>query len=172
MEIVRGGVVSKLLEGVPIPKMFRAKQSFPRPLIKREDIPAAVWQAMEGERVASLIKPGMNIAITAGSRGIANVDVITKAIVDFVKKKGAHPFIVPAMGSHGGATAEGQLQILEGYNITEENMGLPYPLLHGNRPFGNKRAGKTCLPRQDCLSFRRHHRLLPRKAPQCLSRPL
>ena len=114
MEIVRGGVVSKLLEGVPIPKMFRAKQSFPRPLIKREDIPAAVWQAMEGERVASLIKPGMNIAITAGSRGIANVDVITKAIVDFVKKKGAHPFIVPAMGSHGGATAEGQLQILEG----------------------------------------------------------
>ena len=88
MEIVRGGVVSKLLEGVPIPKMFRAKQSFPRPLIKREDIPAAVWQAMEGERVASLIKPGMNIAITAGSRGIANVDVITKAIVDFVKKKG------------------------------------------------------------------------------------
>ena len=163
MEIVRGGVVSKLLEGVPIPKMFRAKQSFPRPLIKREDIPAAVWQAMEGERVASLIKPGMNIAITAGSRGIANVDVITKAIVDFVKKKGAHPFIVPAMGSHGGATAEGQLQILEGYNITEESMGCP---------FGNKRAGKTCLPRQDCLSFRRHHRLLPRKAPQCLSRPL
>lgn len=125
MEIVRGGVVSKLLEGVPIPKMFRAKQSFPRPLIKREDIPAAVWQAMEGERVASLIKPGMNIAITAGSRGIANVDVITKAIVDFVKKKGAHPFIVPAMGSHGGATAEGQLQILEGYNITEESMGCP-----------------------------------------------
>ncbi|UQT39258.1 hypothetical protein M5E89_13120 [Acidaminococcus intestini] len=91
MEIVRGGVVSKLLEGVPIPKMFRAKQSFPRPLIKREDIPAAVWQAMEGERVASLIKPGMNIAITAGSRGIANVDVITKAIVDFVKKKGLIP---------------------------------------------------------------------------------
>ncbi len=125
MEIVRGGVVSKLLEGVPIPRMFRAEQIFPRPLIKREDVLAAVWEAMAGERVKDLIKPGMNIAITAGSRGIANVDVITKAIVDFVKKKGAHPFIVPAMGSHGGATAEGQLQILEGYNITEERMGCP-----------------------------------------------
>lgn len=71
--------------------MFRAEQIFPRPLIKREDVLAAVWEAMAGERVKDLIKPGMNIAITAGSRGIANVDVITKAIVDFVKKRGPIP---------------------------------------------------------------------------------
>jgi hypothetical protein len=67
----------------------------------------------------------MNIAITAGSRGIANVDIITKAVVDFVKSKEANPFIVPAMGSHGGATAEGQIEVLAGYSITEKNMGCP-----------------------------------------------
>lgn len=83
---------------------------------------------MSKERVAELIQPGKNIAITAGSRGIANVDVITKAIVDFVKSRGANPFIVPAMGSHGGATAEGQTEILTGYNITEASMGCRYAL--------------------------------------------
>ena len=53
------------------------------------------------------------------------MDIITKAIVDFVKEKGAHPFIVPAMGSHGGATAEGQLEVLASYQITPETMGCP-----------------------------------------------
>lgn len=67
----------------------------------------------------------MSIAVTAGSRGVANVNVITRAIVDFCKEKGAHPFIVPAMGSHGGALAEGQKELLAGYDITEESMGCP-----------------------------------------------
>lgn len=65
----------------------------------------------------------MRIAITAGSRGIANVALITKALVDFVYACDAVPFIVPAMGSHGGATAEGQLEILSGYGITSDTMG-------------------------------------------------
>ena len=125
MEIQRGGIVSQLLKDVSIPKMFRAEQTFPRPKIAREDIPEVVRKEMSKERVAELIQPGKNIAITAGSRGIANVDVITKAIVDFVKSRGANPFIVPAMGSHGGATAEGQTEILTGYNITEASMGCP-----------------------------------------------
>ncbi len=67
----------------------------------------------------------MSIAVTAGSRGVANVNVITRAIVDFCKEKGAHPFIVPAMGSHGGTLAEGQKELLAGYDITEESMGCP-----------------------------------------------
>lgn len=125
MEIKKGGVVSKLLEDVYIPKMFRAKQIFPRPIITPEEIPGAVFAELSKERVVGQIKSGMNVAITAGSRGIANVDIITKAIVDFVKSKQAYPFIVPAMGSHGGATAEGQIEILAGYNITEETMGCP-----------------------------------------------
>lgn len=125
MKVVSGGMVSQLLKDTPIPKMFRARQTFPNEKITPEEIPAVVFEQLSQEKFASRIQPGMNIAITAGSRGIRNVDVITKAIVDFVKSRGAEPFIVPAMGSHGGATAEGQLEILAGYNITPETMGCP-----------------------------------------------
>lgn len=125
MKVVSGGMVSQLLKDTPIPKMFRAKQTFPNEKIAPEEIPAVVFEQLSQEKFASRIQPGMHIAITAGSRGIRNVDVITKAIVDFVKSRGAEPFIVPAMGSHGGATAEGQLEILAGYNITPETMGCP-----------------------------------------------
>ena len=125
MEIKKGGVVSQLLANVPIPKMFRARQIFPRPRITQENIPKSIVEELRKERVRDLIKPGMNIAITAGSRGVANVAIITKAIVDFVKSKNANPFVVPAMGSHGGATADGQKDILASYNVTEETMGCP-----------------------------------------------
>ena len=123
MNIANGGTVSKLLADVPIPRMFRAKQTFPREVISPEEIPAKILTELSREPFASKVKPGMSIAITAGSRGVANVAVITRAIADFVKSKGATPFIVPAMGSHGGATAEGQLEVLEGYGITPATMG-------------------------------------------------
>lgn len=123
MEVKQGGIVSQLLEGVPIPPMFRAKQEFPKESICPEDIPSAVYAELSREPFYSKIQPGMEIAITAGSRGIANVAVITKAIVDYVKSRGATPFLVPAMGSHGGATAEGQLEVLASYDMTPETMG-------------------------------------------------
>ncbi len=125
MKVTKGGMVSNLLKDTKIPKMFHAKQIFDPEHIDPKDIPAVVYEQMGQEQFKSLIKPGMSIAITAGSRGIRNVDIITKAVVDFVKEQGANPFIVPAMGSHGGATAEGQKAILAGYNITEESMGCP-----------------------------------------------
>lgn len=125
MEIKKDGVVSALLAPVPIPRMFRAKQTFPREVISPEEIPTAVEEQIAQEPFHSKIRPGMSIAITAGSRGIANVAIITKAVVDAVKRRGANPFIVPAMGSHGGATAEGQLEVLAGYGITPETMGCP-----------------------------------------------
>lgn len=103
--------------------MFLAEQSFPRPVIKPEDIPGVVEQQLSREPFRSKLRPGMQVAITAGSRGIANVALITRSIVDFVHACGATPFIVPAMGSHGGATAQGQLDILSGYGITPETMG-------------------------------------------------
>jgi hypothetical protein len=121
--VEKNGVVTNLLKDVQIPRMFRAKQAFPRPVIRPEEIPGVVFAELSQEKFSSKIQPGMEIAITAGSRGIANVDIITKAVVDFVKSRGATPFIVPAMGSHGGATAEGQLEILAGYKITPETMG-------------------------------------------------
>lgn len=117
------GVVVRLLEQVEMPRMFRARQEFPRPVILPEQIPEVVFKELAQPRFSEKIQPGMQIAITAGSRGIANVDIITKSVVDFVRSRGAIPFIVPAMGSHGGATAEGQKEILAGYHITEETMG-------------------------------------------------
>ncbi|ADK15869.1 hypothetical protein [Clostridium ljungdahlii] len=125
MEIKKGGVVSKLLENVYIPKMFKVRQIFPRPIIESKNIPEVVKKELAQKKFSDKIKPGMNIAITAGSRGVANVAIITKSIVDFVTSKGANPFVVPAMGSHGGATAEGQLELLAGYGLTEEYLGCP-----------------------------------------------
>ena len=142
MRIKKGGVVSKLLEDVYIPKMFHAKQIFPRLVIMPEEIPRVVFTELSNERCSGQIKKGMNIAITAGSRGIANVDIITKAIVDFVKSQNAKPFIVPAMGSHGGATAEGQIEILAGYNITEETMGCPIKSCMDTIMLGYSELGK------------------------------
>lgn len=105
--------------------MFRVRQHFPRPKIEVDKIPDIIASLLSEDKFSSQIKPGMRIAITAGSRGVANVALITKCIADFVKLKGASPFIVPAMGSHGGATAEGQREILAGYGIVEEYVGCP-----------------------------------------------
>ena len=125
MKIKKGGNVSRMLEGIPIPDMFRAEQAFDKSHIEPAEIPSIVRKELSRPEIADTIQPGMSIAITAGSRGVANVDTITRAIVDFCKERGANPFIVPAMGSHGGATAEGQAQLLEGYGITAETMGCP-----------------------------------------------
>ena len=70
-------------------------------------------------------KPGARVAIGVGSRGISNIATITRAVVDFWKSKGARPFIFPAMGSHGAATAEGQADVLAHYGIIEATMGCP-----------------------------------------------
>jgi len=99
----------------------RVRQSFPRERIAEiEKTTASQLAALRGA-----IKPGASIAIAAGSRGVANVARIVKATVDFVRDAGARPFIIPAMGSHGGATAEGQAELLASYGITEEAMGCP-----------------------------------------------
>ena len=123
MKVVAGGTVSRLLRGVEIPKMFCARQAFPAEHIAPEDIPAAVRAQLSLRQFDEKIKPGMEIAITAGSRGVRNVDIITKSIVDYVKDKDATPFIVPAMGSHGGATAIGQAEMLASFGITSKAMG-------------------------------------------------
>jgi len=105
--------------------MIRIRQIFDRGRIEVADIPAAVTAQMARPGLGEYIKPGQRIAITCGSRGIANISIITKAIVDFVKSRGASPFIVPAMGSHGGATADGQRALIESYGVNEEFIGCP-----------------------------------------------
>ena len=123
MRIRNDGTVSRLLRDVPIPAMFHAAQKFNDAHIEREDIEKTIFEEIRRKGMDQRIQPGMRIAVTAGSRGIRNVDEITRSVVAFVKSRGAEPFIVPAMGSHGGATAEGQKELLAGYGITEERMG-------------------------------------------------
>lgn len=118
-------VIKKLCQDIPVPKMVKIKQHFNSEYIASEHLPIVVWEQLQQEDISSQIKSGMSIAITCGSRGVANIDIIIKAIVEYVKQKGGHPFIFPAMGSHGGATAEGQLQIVNGYGVTEAAMGCP-----------------------------------------------
>ena len=89
-----------------LPSMFRVRQTFEAPRVA--DVAGEVRSQLASLALGGRIKSGQSVAISAGSRGIANIEVITKAIVDFIKTLGAKPFIVPAMGSHGGGTAEGQ----------------------------------------------------------------
>jgi hypothetical protein len=106
-----------------IPAMVRIKQHFDTHSI--DDIPAAVRSEISKIALQEIITPGNSVAITAGSRGIANIKTILAEVVSELKRIGAKPFIVPAMGSHGGATAEGQKKIIEHYGITEAAMDAP-----------------------------------------------
>ena len=109
------------MPAMPLPMMYRVRQSFPRQRLV--DIPAGVRATMAQADLP--IKRGDVVAVGAGSRGIANIAVIVRGVVDHLRELGARPFVFPAMGSHGGATAEGQLEILEHYGITEATMGCP-----------------------------------------------
>lgn len=91
-------------------KMFPVEQHISHPQVK--DITALVVQEFDMLQLKNQVKPGTKVAIAAGSRGISNYHVILKTIVNYSKDLDSIPFIVPAMGSHGGATAEGQLEIL------------------------------------------------------------
>lgn len=115
--------IESLLKDVTLPNMFRVTQKFPCRRI--EDVAAETRRQIMKAGVLSLVHPGMSIAVTGSSRGIANMNVILRETVTCLKEAGAHPFIIPAMGSHGGATAQGQRQVLEGYGITEEFCGCP-----------------------------------------------
>ena len=105
------------------PLIFRVKQNFPAQRV--DDIPATVERELGRLELAQKVRPGQSVAITAGSRGVANIAIIIQATVRHFQKLGAKPFIVPAMGSHGGGTAEGQRGLIEGYGITEAAMGCP-----------------------------------------------
>ena len=110
--------ITDLIKNQPIPRMVRIRQNFDRSHIPVEDIAATVQRELDREDLGGKIKPGMKIAITCGSRGMTNNALMARAMVDFVKAKGAEPYIVAAMGSHGGATAEGQTQILRDYGLS------------------------------------------------------
>lgn len=115
--------VNALLRDIRLPRMVKVRQVFDDTRI--EDVSGALRAQLERPEIKETVRPGMSIAITAGSRGIDNIALIIKETIDYLKSLGAEPFIVPAMGSHGGAVAEGQVAILKNFGITEEAMGCP-----------------------------------------------
>ena len=106
-----------------LPHLLRVKQHFTNRALA--DVPAAVRRELESAAWTSQVRPGSRIAIGAGSRGITNLATIVRAVVDFWKSRGMRPFIIPVMGSHGAATAEGQADVLAHYGIIEQTMGAP-----------------------------------------------
>lgn len=134
---------SQLIKDVKLPRMVPVKQTFSRPVIERQNIQEYIKYLFQQSPSANKIRPGMKIAITAGSRGIANIDLIMKEIVNQVKEKGGIPFIVPAMGSHGGAEAKGQTMVLAGYGICEAAMGCEIRSSMEVKKIGETEEGKA-----------------------------
>lgn len=104
-------------------KLTKIRQHFETTKIPDGDIEAVVQQQIIDSGIT--LTNGASVAIAVGSRGIANIHRVVKATVQKIKEMGGSPFIVPAMGSHGGATAEGQREVLESYGVTEEYVGAP-----------------------------------------------
>lgn len=113
--------IEDILAKNTIPRMLTVKQHMPRPRV--ENVDQAVREAIEEANVLDRIKPGMRVAITGGSRGINNMVQVYKTLVQLVRSLGAEPFIFPAMGSHGGATAQGQVEVLKHLGVTEDVCG-------------------------------------------------
>ena len=106
----------------PYPEFFRVRQKFEaHPL---PDIPAAIASTLLRSPLSKIL-PGQSVAIAVGSRGVANLRIIIACVVQHVIDRGGQPLIVPAMGSHGGATAEGQTAVLAAYGVSSDQMGCP-----------------------------------------------
>ena len=115
--------IDALLDYIPIPPMARVRQIFERPTV--EDPAAECARLWNAAGLATRIPEGSEIAVAVGSRGIANLPAVVGAVVAELRKAGARPFIIPAMGSHGGATAEGQKALLARLGIDEASVGAP-----------------------------------------------
>lgn len=115
--------INEFIMDIKLPKIVKVKQSFPRPVLK--DPGEELLQSIIKKGFAKKIKNGETIAITAGSRGIANYKLLMNNLIKLLKYYKAKPFIVPAMGSHGGGTSEGQVEVLKKLGITEEALGVP-----------------------------------------------
>ena len=103
--------------------LYRITREFDQSSVS--DIEREIIRRLDDEKINDLVRPGAEVAITAGSRGIANIPGILATVVAYFKRARAVPFIVPAMGSHGGATADGQVEVLRGLGITEDSVGAP-----------------------------------------------
>ncbi|GHU34609.1 hypothetical protein AGMMS50256_28470 [Betaproteobacteria bacterium] len=138
----------KMLGGIVIPRFRLAHQRFRADRIN--DVQATLHSELTRPGRLDAIKPGMRVAIAVGSRGIANLTMIIRDLVTAVRQNGAEPFIVPGMGSHAGATAEGQTQMLASVGVSEALCGAPILSSMEAKPIGQTsvtvRGGKVAIP--------------------------
>lgn len=116
-------ILPKSAYDIKLPEMYHVKQIFPD--TELNDIAEKIDEDFRYDEIASSVKAGQSIAVLVGSRGICDLNITVKSTIDNLIRLGTKPFIVPAMGSHGGGVAEEQRKIIEGYGITEEAMGVP-----------------------------------------------
>jgi hypothetical protein len=116
-------IITGMLASIVLPKMVLVRQKFVAPEV--QDVAATLREELRRPEIARRVKTGMRIAVGVGSRGVAEIALIVSVTVEELKRLGAEPFIVPAMGSHGGATAAGQKQVLGSLGVTEESAGCP-----------------------------------------------
>ena len=135
------------------PRLMRVAQHFEAPTV--DDIPGTVRDQVARLKLASQVKAGQTIAISVGSRGIANIALIVKSLADELKALGGKPFLVPAMGSHGGGIAENQRGIIESYGVTEEFTGAPIRASMETVEVGRTEEGVPVL--FDKLAFEADH---------------
>ena len=139
----------------PLPPMYWVRQQFNSEELT--DVVGAVKEQLARPEVAGLVKPGARIAVAVGSRGIRDLFPVVHTTVECLKDLGAKPFIVSAMGSHGGGTLEGQLEILHTYGITQEAMGIPVVANNDVELLGSTSRGiqvyfdKLCLEQADLV---------------------
>jgi hypothetical protein len=115
--------IDRLLDPIPVPRLVKVRQSFERPQVA--DVAGELVAKLRAGGTLARVKKGDRVAITAGSRGITGLPLVLKTIASEIRAAGGEPFLFPAMGSHGGATAEGQRDMLAGMGITEETVGAP-----------------------------------------------
>jgi len=135
---------------IPMPRMLPIRQKFSGSEIT--NISEEIKRLFSRDTRLKRIKKGDRIAVSAGSRGINSIDKIVQALVRELKLLGANPFIVPAMGSHGGATAEGQRKVLANYGITEEAMGAPIKSSMEVKQIGQLENGTPVFLDQEALA--------------------
>ncbi|MEH7224706.1 lactate racemase domain-containing protein [Bacillus sp. JJ1566] len=116
-------IIKELLRDIEIPRMIKIRQNFHAPEVN--NVKEAVHEAIRTAGVLTGVDAGDRVAIAVGSRGVASLPELVRETVHAVKSVGGNPFIVPAMGSHGGATAAGQVDVLEQLGVTEDAIGAP-----------------------------------------------
>jgi hypothetical protein len=124
---------------ISLPPMTTVRQKFETG--KLDDVAGALRREFSRPEVRQTVKPGQVVAVGCGSRGIANISVIARTVIEELKALGAKPFIFPCMGSHGAATAEGQRKVLESYGITEQATGVPIKATMDTVVVGNLEDG-------------------------------